>query len=292
MKPDTPSAAREANRLTRVLDTFHEAHGGSRYPVDVEKLALGCAELFQWPDPIVEVKAADIPGFDGGLFKDTESQRWLLLYNSSVRSVGRVRFTQAHELGHYVLHRQAREMFQCSAEDMLNWAQDEKDIEAQADKFASHLLMPLHDFREQLPDQVDLEVLGHCATRYGVSLTAAVLKWLEGTDQKAVIVHSRDGYMNWSWSSEAALGAGAFFKTRRVPVPLPSDSLAADSSIQHEKVGKLVPAKVWFEHADKETWLREMKLSSTRHDLILTLLVLPRSSDVWKPRAARYASPS
>jgi IrrE N-terminal-like domain len=56
-------------------------------------------------------------------------------------------FTQAHELGHYLLHRSARECFECTEGDLLNWSLDDQDMEAQADVFASYLLMPLHDYR-------------------------------------------------------------------------------------------------------------------------------------------------
>lgn len=276
------SAAKEANKLTKILDTFHQVHGGFRYPVDVKDLALQCADLFNWDDPISEVKAASIPGFDGGLFKDSQTKKWLLLYNQSVESLGRIRFTQAHELGHYILHRQAKESFQCSEEDMLNWDIEEKDMESQADKFAANLLMPLHDFRKQVTNTVDLDTLGFCADRYGVSLTAAILRWLEHTDQKAVVIHSRDGYMNWSWSSQPALKSGAFFRTKRSPVPVPESSLAANGLIKLEKDGQPVPARIWFEHAEEITQLREMKVSSDRHDRVISLLILPRSADVWK----------
>lgn len=284
MNKVTLSAAKEANKLTKILDTFHQVHGGFRYPVNVKDLALQCADLFKWDDPISEVKAANIPGFDGGLFKDAETKRWLLLYNQSVESFGRIRFTQAHELGHYILHRHVKETFQCSDEDMLNWDVEEKDIESQADKFAATLLMPLHDFREQVTDIVDLEVLGACADRYGVSLIAAILRWLEHTDQKAVVIHSRDGYMNWSWSSQPAIKAGAFFRTKRSPVPIPEGSLAANNSIKLEKTGQNVLAKTWFEHAEEGGALREMKITSDRLDIVISLIILPRLAEVWKPR--------
>jgi hypothetical protein len=170
-------------------------------------------------DPITQVQAANIKGFDGALFPGDGRKEWLLLYNEAVSSPGRVRFTQAHELGHYILHRQLRESFQCSDADMLNWSKDDKDIEGQADLFASYLLMPLDDYRKQVTATVDLDLLGHCADRYGVSLTAAILKWLQYTDEKAVLVMSNDGFINWAWSSEPAAKAGAFFRTRNNVIP-------------------------------------------------------------------------
>ncbi|MFZ5531270.1 MAG: ImmA/IrrE family metallo-endopeptidase [Pseudomonadota bacterium] len=282
MTTDFSSPHRAASRLTHILDAFGDTHGG-RFPVDVVSLAHEVGRLFQWLDPITEVKAAAIPGFEGALFPNEERSAWMLLYNNQLRSPGRVRFTQAHELGHYLLHRAGRDAFQCTDGDMLDWDQDEKNIELEADIFASHLLMPANDFREQVSGRVDLDLFSHCADRYGVSLTAAILKWLEFTEEKAVLVMSREGFMNWSWSSKSARKAGAFFKTKAKPVPIPDGSLAADGTIAHDRAGSPVSGRVWFRHADRAMVLREMKLYSEHYDSLLTLLILPSIADVWAP---------
>lgn len=274
---------RAANRLAKLAEVFSAAHGVDRFPVDVPPLALETARIFGWDDPITQVQAANIKGFDGALFPGAERQEWLLLYNEAVSSPGRVRFTQAHELGHYILHRQLRDSFQCSDADMLNWSQDDKDIEGQADLFASYLLMPLDDYRKQINSTVDLDLLGHCANRYGVSLTAAILKWLQYTDEKAVLVMSNDGFINWACSSEPAAKAGAFFRTRNQVVPVPDNSLASDPDIRNERKGKDIPASVWFASARTDTPLREMKLNAEHYGVVLTLLHLPRSAEVWPP---------
>lgn len=277
----TPPKA--ATRLTKVLEAVAAAHGGTRFPVDASTLALEAANIFGWKDRISRVESADIKGFEGALFPNDDRTEWMLLYNRAVTSPGRIRFTQAHELGHYILHRALKDKFQCSDDDMHNWSQDDKDLEGQADMFASYLLMPLDDFRKQVPGDINLDVLGHCANRYGVSLTAAALKWLEYTDEKAVIVVSNDGFMNWAWSSDAAHKAGAFFPTRKSTIEVPSGSLAANSEIRHDREGKTLAAKVWFPHADPATPIREMKIQADQYGSVITLLHLPRSADVWQP---------
>jgi uncharacterized protein DUF955 len=226
----------------------------------------------------------NIRGFEGALMPDEGRKRWLLLYSGAVTSPGRVRFTQAHELGHYILHRTLRESFECSDADMLNWAKDDRDLEAQADLFASTLLMPLDDYRTQISSIVDLDVLSHCADRYGVSLTAAILKWLQYTDEKAVLIRSVEGFMDWAWPSEAAFKAGVFFRTRKNVIPIPEGSLAADGNIPHNRKGTNVAATVWFPYADKSLHLREMKIEAGHYDATLSLLVLPRGAEVWAPR--------
>ena len=274
---------RAANRMVKLAEVFSIAHGVDRFPVEVPSLALEAARIFGWSDPITQVQAANIKGFDGALLPGDGRKEWLLLYNEAVRSPGRVRFTQAHELGHYILHRQIRESFQCSDADMLNWSKDDKDIEGQADLFASYLLMPLDDYRKQVTATVDLDLLGHCADRYGVSLTAAILKWLQYTDEKAVLVMSNDGLINWAWSSESAAKAGAFFRTRNNVIPVPEGALASQTAVRHDRPGSSIRASIWFPHARADTPLREMKVHSAQYG-ILSLLHLPRSADVWPLR--------
>jgi len=288
---ETLAGPRAANRLSHIIETVSAAHGTARFPVDVSELALESATIFGWSDPITEIEAADIKGFEGALFPDEERTRWLLLYNNTLNSAGRVRFTQAHELGHYIIHRTARDAFQCStAADMRNWSLDDQNIESEADEFASYLLMPLDDFRRQVNAGVDLDTLAHCADRYGVSLTAAILKWLSYTDQKAVFIVSTDGYINWARSSTPAAKSGAYFKTKGNIIPLPLGSLALDDTVRHERAGANLPAKLWFPHAHKELTVREMKISADQYGNILTLLSLPSYAEVWPDTAPRYSN--
>jgi len=277
------SPVRAANHLSKITKVFHDAHGSDRFPIDVDQVALGCAEIFQWSDPIAKIEKANIPNFEGVLSSNDDKSKWMIVYNSSLSSEGRIRFTKAHELGHYVLHRKMQEEFMCSRDDMLDWSK-EGNIESQADIFASYLLMPLDDFRSQVKGQLNLDSLGHCADRYGVSLTASILKWLSYTTEKAVIVMSNDGFMNWASSSDAAFNAGAFFKTRNNIIEIPATSLASDNNIESEKRGVRIPAKVWFPHADTDSELLEMKIFSDQYDSTLSLLILPKYADFWPKR--------
>ena len=272
-----------ANKLSRIVDTFYEIHGGNRFPVDVDQLAYGAAELFQWSDPITKITDENIPGFEGALAPNENKTKWMIAYNSSLSSPGRVRFTKAHELGHYVIHRMKQSEFKCRKEDMLYWP-DGTDIESEADEFASYLLMPLNDFRKQITPDINLDMFSHCADRYGVSLTAAILKWLSYTEEKAVLVLSNDGFMKWACSSKSAHKSGAYYKTRNNVIEIPSGSLANDDSVGMSRNGLRIPARIWFPHADSDSDLLEMKMYSEHYDWTLTLLVLPKPVDCWKPR--------
>ena len=277
------SPPKAANHLNNIAKAVHAAHGGDRFPVNVDQFALSCADIFKWQDPIAKIEGANIPNFEGMLSSNEAKSKWMIVYNSNLRSQGRIRFTKAHELGHYILHRARQEEFMCSREDMLSWS-SQKHIESEADVFASYLLMPLDDFRGQVKGQLNLDSLSHCADRYGVSLTASILKWLSYTSEKAVLIMSNDGYMNWASSSKAAFNAGAFFKTRNSAIEIPATSLAADTKVEAEKLGVRLPAKTWFPNADSGSELLEMKIYSDQYDSTLSLLILPKYTNFWPKR--------
>lgn len=277
----TPSSA--AIRLTHWLDAL-AAIGQPRFPVDVEQLALGVGRQLKWADPITVVNAADIQNFEGGLFH-LGDQGWALLYNVKLKSPGRVRFTQAHELGHYLLHRLAQKEFRCSQSDMIHWGPEQKSIEAQADDFASNLLMPMKQFRVATrADVVDFEVLSTASTMFGVSLTAIALRWIRSTSESALLILSRDGFIDWAVSSDKARSNGAFFKTKGHVVPLPSATLASDERISACRTGQCVPLMSWFHHAHPDASALEMKLTCENYGYTLSLLHLSPGDKVWEPR--------
>lgn len=276
----TPATA--AFLLTHWLDAL-AASGATRFPVDVISIAKGVGRQLGWADEIVEVVAEDIPTFEGGLFA-IEPGRWAVIYNKSISSEGRIRFTLAHELGHFMLHLGSQNAFECSQEAVLLTGTWEKQIEVEADAFASQLLMPLPQFRAITSGgKIDFDVLSLASAHFGVSLTSACLRWIRATSDSAVLVLSRDGFIDWSVSSDQARKNGAFFRYRQQTVELPSGSLAADDSIASCKAGETVALRLWFEHAHAAATVREMKLACSNYDYTLTLLVLSPSDKVWPP---------
>ena len=242
---------------------------GARFPVDPQLIALEYSA--KRADPISKIKGHPVDGIEGMLIQ-RESRAWYILYNENIVVPGRIKFTIGHELGHYLLHRQGQEEFRCGQRDILG-GQDSRMLEDEANLFASYLLMPMDDFRRQVDgQQISLKLLGHCAERYGVSLTAAILKWLEFTDEIATLVFGRDSYVLWSRSSEAAMQLRLF---RRHGSVLPAGSLAADGHAFNidDCTGMSMPAGVW--HLAEET--REMKIGSDQYDFSISLVLYPRT---------------
>lgn len=263
----------EANRISMMLN---HVLGPDRFPVKIEELALEYS-MQCFPDsPVAKIVGEDLPGFDGLLRSNKDQSKWLIVYNSSVPSPGRKRFTLAHEFGHYLLHRQLQPQFACSQQDMEDWDADEREIEVEADVFASFLLMPLDDFRKQVAGQtISFDLLSHCADRYGVSLTAAALKWIEIADKRAVVVASRDDHLLWARSNQAAFKSGAFFATRKKTIAVPRASVTHSGNCIATSQMETVNAQLWFPRESNKVPLTEMTMVSDQYDYTLTLLLMP-----------------
>jgi hypothetical protein len=248
--------------------------GKDRFPVDVALVAKEYSAQRYPDDPVSLVVGRSLPGFDGALYRAPAGKKgWGIFYNSAIASVGRINFTLGHEFGHYLIHRPAYpDGIRCGEQDVVRWDSEYGQIEHQANVFSAGLLMPFDDFRRQIPerDKVDLDMISHCAHRYRVSLIAAVLRWLEYTVRRAVLVVSRDGFILWSRSSKAALKTGAFLRTSGPAIGIPSDSLASrQDMIVDGRAGVELPAGVWFPEP-----VREMTIFAEQYDFAVTLLLL------------------
>lgn len=100
-------------------------------PVDV----LACAKAVGLP-----VFSVDLPRGVSGMLKRIDGDAFECYVDGSEPSV-RQRFTAAHELGHFVLHRGSigqrhEDNYRLRAEGMTNWQ------ETEANQFAADLLMP------------------------------------------------------------------------------------------------------------------------------------------------------
>lgn len=259
-----------AYRLTHVLN---QALGEDHFPIDVKMVARDFSHRLYPEDPISAIMSGSLPGFEGALVLAPPGKKgWGIIYNEDVRSKGRINFTLAHEFGHYLCHRlDGPPEFRCTKKDTYRWDDEYAVMEREANQFAANLLMPLDDFRRQIPgDQAaDIDMISSMADRYGVSFMAACLRWISYTSVPAVFVLSRDGFIKWARSSKAALKRGAYFKRLGGPVEVPSGALANGPLHQEAKSGILMPSKVWFGRE-----CREASFSADSYDYVFSLVLV------------------
>lgn len=257
--------------ITKILNAVL---GPNHFPIRVADVAQEIARNKFPTDPIAAIRGADLPGFEGALYPPPAGKKgWAILYNSAISSPGRINFTLAHEFGHYLLHRRANPKgIECGENEVVRWDSPYGQMENQANVFAANLLMPFDDYRRLISDRasVSMEDLSGAAERYGVSLMAAILRWMEYTRRRAILVLSRDGFILWARSNKQAFKSGAFIRTKCLTVPVPSGALASDgiATIRKNNV-RDHDGGVWIDEP-----VRELAAASEQFDFVISLLLL------------------
>lgn len=241
---------------------------GQPLPVKPKEIALEISKI-RFDDPISKIHGHDIRGIEGMLCKNSKGADWFILYDKTVEIQGRINFTLAHEFGHYLLHRALVDRFECGQSDMLDYDSPESKIrEKEANCFASYLLMPITDYRQQIESQtVNLDLIAHCADRYDVSVTAAALKWIDLTDEVAIVVMARDDFICWSYPSKKAKKSKIYFPKG---TPVPSNSISKNPSNQSNTSSRMAPG-VW--HSTHEAI--ESVIVSDKYDMAIFLVRFP-----------------
>ena len=222
--------------------------------------------------------------FEGVLARDPDDHAvWGIAYNGKARRE-RQRFTIAHELGHFILHRSQKQSFNCDSQSVHTGIDGLRQIEREADEFAGNLLMPGDLLREWISNQrIDLHVLSAIAKRFQVSFEALCIRFIKFTKQRAILVYWDNGFVKYEWRSSSAVRTRARIRRNGDPhEPLPG-TLAADTSVEQEWDGTEMSAAIWCPEEAAHMKLWEFKHSYGARDRILTLLLLesaePRSWD-------------
>ena len=229
-----------------------------------------------------------IDGCEGMLVCNPEnSAEWGIFYNPK-SSPERQRFTIAHELGHFILHREQQVAFRCSKESVYAGVDDLQFIEREADDFAGNLLIPGDTLRAAIARRpIDLHLLSELAKRFQVSFEALCIRFIKYTEQRAILLCWDNGFLKYEWRSKSAKKTRARIRRTDNPQePLP-DTVAAEPDIEQEWDGIEMSAATWCPEEASYMKLREFKHSYNARDRVLTLLMLesaePRARDsAWR----------
>ena len=165
-------------------------------------------------------------------------------------SRGRERFSLAHEIGHWKLHR--GRSFRCRADEPDDNLLANKDLEKQADEFAAHLLMPAPLFNPAVKaaGRPGFKQLGEIASKFDTSLMATSLR-LANVNTLPVIVACYDA-SGLKWHVMARDVPRRWWLKRE----LDEDSFAYDLVFQGKPCTHLgkQSADAWFENSDADKY--------------------------------------
>lgn len=229
--------------------------------IDVEAIAM---------DSGVEVQYARLSGCEASLV-GFEDRAIATINPSSVR--GRERFSIAHEIGHWHLHR--GRSFQCRADDAdLNLASD-RVVEKEADTFAAHLLMPQPIFLP-LVKQIgnpNFKQLGDLAASFETSLMATALRLVNVNTLPVIVASYTKGGRRWSLPA-ADIPKRWFMKRELDEDTLTFDLLHKGTEVRY--LGK-TPADAWFQNDDAGRYeVLEQSVMSKAGDALVLLYLEPK----------------
>lgn len=228
--------------------------------------------------------------------------RGIITINPGETYASRKRFSIAHELGHFELHRHSGESIRCSQRDMNEWAagQDEASCrrEAEANEFASELLMPEKFFKRAVQyGRPGLRLLTSLSTRFQTSLFATVRRFLDVTDEACAAVFFKEEVVNYSlrsplfeekrfWIKEK-LDPGSFAcqAAQRNPVPDYMTAVRADAWLDVPKIlggESILEQARWFSNLGygmSLLWINSEKLLQYQNSLKSPGRKRPSSAD-------------
>jgi len=220
------------------------------------------------------------PGFDGRIRFLREVETFALAYQDQGvgRTKGRIRFTIAHELGHYYLHRDY--LLSGKSHGSQSNFRSADEMEQEADEFAAALLMPMELFRKAVKDYrqqvcVLKELCELAENRLGASLTSTVRRYCQADIEPCAAVFSRDGQVLWGCYSEDMRRLGMGFVPFRRPLPQRSrtarsfNEVTSGNAIEGE-----VDAANWFEKSYHRGNLWEEAMALGESGIVLTSLTL------------------
>lgn len=185
-----------------------------------------------------------------------------------------VRFSIAHELGHFVLGHPSRPPSElCGAVRARQAASDERNYEAEANAFAGELLMPAHLVQAACEvSPVSMDIPRRIAREYDVSILASAIRFAELSSERCAAVLSSRREVVWC-------AASASFP-RDIPrgKRLDPDSVAWDFFTKGtlDERAQPVPADAWFE-TTAQVDVIEHSIASPQHGTVLSLIWVPEA---------------
>lgn len=152
---------------------------------------------------VVQPKESSEPGVSGFLLRVGDT--FGIQYASHIANDGFIRFTVAHELGHYFLPDHASHLFPQGdgVHSSRSGFVSADRYERQADYFASALLMPEQRFRSELARAGEgLEAIEHLSRLFRASLTATAINYTRFIDTPVAIIVSNGRQIEYCFMSD------------------------------------------------------------------------------------------
>ena len=179
-----PIAERPAEAAERVIEQCRI----NKSPVDLYKVAQ---------ENSIEISEGTATINADGWILFPKDQKWAAIKYRPKMTLGRTRFTIAHEMGHFFLKNVDTDEKSCQMD-----GGQKSEHEREADDFASNLLMPEKLIRKTIGIKIKgYEDILKIRQAFEVSQQAAGLRLMQVTSVPAAVIYSENGLIKWGRTS-------------------------------------------------------------------------------------------
>lgn len=146
------------------------------------------------------VKEGHIDGSEGRIV--FEGDEAMITIKDSITIPGKKNFVLAHELGHYIMHKNIVPSF-CDNDNTLNEWYQKGVHEQEANDFAVELLMPYEQFKHNCKGKkLNFSLIKELSDFYKTSLTATLLRYKDIGEFPIAVIYVENGKVEWKQFSD------------------------------------------------------------------------------------------
>lgn len=234
-------------------------------------------------DIAVQANPKPTPGFSGCLVKIGDT--FGIMHASHINSEGFIRFTVAHELGHYFLPDHPRKLFPdgkgCHHSRSGFVSRDQ--VEEEADHFAANLLMPARLFRDAMEDAGQgFPAIETLAALCKTSITATAIRYATHSADPVAVVVSHGSRIEYCFLSEPLRDLRATWLRKGDYPPTDSQTYAFNRTTgkveNAEKAYGYTSLALWMDGAP-DIEMKEDVVGLGSYDRTLTVLFTEQALD-------------
>jgi len=189
----------------------------------------------------IVIKEVAIGGSEGRILIDGDEA--IMSIDSSITYAPKRNFVIAHEIGHFILHKNIAPLFSETDHTLSEWYQNGPQ-EQQANQFAAELLMPAMIFKEKLAKRkLNIKLVQEMSSYFKTSLTATFLRYATCGDFPLMVIFIEGGLVKWKSVSDDFP-----FKFLQINSEVPPLTVAGDlfNKNQYEDEPEKIDAIEWF----------------------------------------------
>lgn len=179
--------ARKAIPLAKARELSKELNILVPDEIDIERIAL-------YKD--AQVRYEPLGGMDGRIVRRGNTA--IITVNSTLTYKGQIRFVIAHELGHYFLHPNTRQVESVTRDQTNDWSEKQEAEEYEANLFAAELLMPSAMFAARSKGKIpSFDLIESLQGEFNTTLTATAVQFVLNSTEECAIVSCSGRQRMW-----------------------------------------------------------------------------------------------